>query len=135
MKEYRIKVGNRWHKVQVDDIKGEKVHIILDGSTYDLEIQELKKAKRTPSSIENTDIHFETNNEDSGHSILAPFHARVASILVKKGQRIKAGAEVCILEAMKMEQSIRSTISGKIKKIHIKAGRTVKKDEILIEIE
>ena len=135
MKEYRVKVGNRWHKVQVNEVSDGKAHIVLDGSTYHLEIQEVKKSRRIPRSIENTDIHFEAVNGGMAHTIVAPFHSRVVSILVKKGQSIEAGAEVCILEAMKMEQSIRSLAAGKVKKIHTKAGRTVKKDEILLEIE
>ena len=59
----------------------------------------------------------------------------IRKILVYEGKRIKTGDNLLILEAMKMENIILSTIDGKIKKIYIKEGETVMKNHLLIEIE
>lgn len=59
----------------------------------------------------------------------------IRKILVNEGKRIKPGDNLLILEAMKMENIILSTIEGKIKKIYIKEGETVMKKHLLIEIE
>ena len=59
----------------------------------------------------------------------------IRKILVYEGKVIKPGDNLLMLEAMKMENILLSTIEGKIKTIYIKEGETVMKDLILIEIE
>ena len=59
----------------------------------------------------------------------------IRKVLVNEGKRIKTGDELLILEAMKMENILLSSIEGKIKKIYIKEGETVMKNHLLIEIE
>ena len=57
------------------------------------------------------------------------------SILVRPGDRVSAGDEVCVVEAMKMEQSIRSPRDGVIKAVHVQPLDTVSADDPLIELE
>ena len=59
----------------------------------------------------------------------------IRKINVHEGKRIKPGDNLLILEAMKMENILFSTIEGKIKKIHFREGETVIKNQLLIEIE
>ena len=59
----------------------------------------------------------------------------IRTIMVQEGKRIKPGDNLLILEAMKMENILLSTIEGKVKKIYIKEGETVIKNHLLIEIE
>jgi biotin carboxyl carrier protein len=59
----------------------------------------------------------------------------IREILVQEGKRIAPGDNLLILEAMKMENILLSTIEGKVKKIYIKKGETVIKNHLLIEIE
>lgn len=59
----------------------------------------------------------------------------IRKILVYEGKVIKPGDNLLMLEAMKMENILLSTIEGKIKTIYIKEGETVMKDHLLIEIE
>lgn len=59
----------------------------------------------------------------------------IRKIIVSEGKRISPGDNLLILEAMKMENILLSTIEGRIKKIYIKEGETVVKDHLLIEIE
>jgi biotin carboxyl carrier protein len=60
---------------------------------------------------------------------------RVTSILVKEDERVKEGAPLLILEAMKMQNEITSPSNGKIKRIFVHEGETVKKDSSLVSIE
>ena len=54
---------------------------------------------------------------------------------VKVGDKVKAGQEVVILEAMKMENSITSDVAGTIKQILVQEGDNVATDAILVEVE
>ncbi len=57
------------------------------------------------------------------------------SIVVRPGQRVSSGDEVCVVEAMKMEQSIRSPRDGVIKAVHVQPLDTINADDPLIELE
>jgi biotin carboxyl carrier protein len=60
---------------------------------------------------------------------------RVMSILVRPGDRVSAGDEVCVVEAMKMEQSIRSPRDGVVKTVHVQPLDSVNANDPLIELE
>ena len=57
---------------------------------------------------------------------------KIIAIKVSKGQQVAAGDTVLILEAMKMEQEIKSSISGTVSEIPVSENDTVKKDQPLV---
>ena len=59
----------------------------------------------------------------------------VLSILVEKGDQIKAGEDVIILESMKMAIPIESTIDGKVSKITVNVGDFVNDEDVLVLLE
>ncbi len=65
----------------------------------------------------------------------APITGKVIKFLVKEGQEVKAGSELVIIEAMKMENLIRADQDVKIKKINFKDGSLIGVGEVLIEFE
>ena len=71
----------------------------------------------------------------TGHTVNAPLPGRVIDIKVKVGDEVKAGQEVAVLEAMKMENSITSDVSGKVKQVLAQVGENVPTDAPLLEIE
>jgi biotin carboxyl carrier protein len=60
---------------------------------------------------------------------------KILKLSVKVGDEIQRGTELCTLEAMKMENIVRSNVHGKIVKINIEKGSKVPKNEILMEFE
>ena len=65
--------------------------------------------------------------------ILSPMPGSVVSISVKAGDLVAEGAELAVIEAMKMQNVIRAPRVGKIKKVYVAAGSSVAGDEIMIE--
>jgi biotin carboxyl carrier protein len=59
----------------------------------------------------------------------------VLEILVHEGQEIANKQNLLSLDAMKMANLIKATKRGIVKKIHVKAGDRVTKDQLLVEIE
>ena len=70
----------------------------------------------------------------TGDTIVAPLPGRVIELKVKVGDKVNAGDEVMILEAMKMENSITTDYAGYVRQILVAEGDTVAADAILIEI-
>jgi biotin carboxyl carrier protein len=58
----------------------------------------------------------------------------IIDILVKPGQVVKKGDELVILDAMKMQNRLKSAIDGKVKIIKVEKGARVSKGELLLEI-
>jgi pyruvate carboxylase len=60
---------------------------------------------------------------------------QILRILVAEGQHVKPGDHLMVLEAMKMEQTIKTTIDGVVKAILVKLGDIVAPGQMLVEIE
>ena len=57
------------------------------------------------------------------------------SVAVQEGDEVKAGQEVAVLEAMKMENALRAERNGVVAKVHFEAGASVEVDQIILELE
>ena len=72
---------------------------------------------------------------DTTRSILSPMPGAVVSVSVQPGDIVVDGQELCIIEAMKMQNILKSEREGVIKSVNVKAGDSVAVDELLIEFE
>ena len=68
-------------------------------------------------------------------SLVAPMPGRVIDLKIKKGSKVKAGDELVILEAMKMEHSIKATKDGKIDELYIAKGDQVENGAVLMVMD
>lgn len=59
----------------------------------------------------------------------------VVDIKAKKGQKLKEGDVILLLEAMKMINEIHMPFDGKIKKIHVEKGQRISKNFLMVEVE
>ena len=75
------------------------------------------------------------NNSSIEGGLLAPMPGKISEVLIKKDQKVKAGQSLMIIEAMKMEQTIKSPNAGKISKIMVKKGQQVENGESLLVID
>jgi biotin carboxyl carrier protein len=69
------------------------------------------------------------------HVLKSPMPGRIVAISVKIGQEVELGSELLTLEAMKMENVLKSDGVGKVKSIEIQADDVVEKGEVLIHFE
>lgn len=70
-----------------------------------------------------------------GETITSPLPGKVLTVKVKPGDLVKAGDTLLVLEAMKMENDIRSLYGGKIRQVLVKPEEFVQGDGILVEME
>ena len=75
-----------------------------------------------------------TNNERVD-SVLAPMPGLVLKMMVAKGDAVEEGQPLLILEAMKMENVIKSPTAGVIKSIDVEVGAAVEKKKVLLVFE
>ncbi|XP_061404981.1 propionyl-CoA carboxylase alpha chain, mitochondrial [Lethenteron reissneri] len=73
--------------------------------------------------------------EDTSLFVLSPMPGTVVNVSCKAGDQVSAGQEVCVIEAMKMQNSLTASRSGQVKAIHFAAGDTVGEGDVLVELE
>ena len=83
---------------------------------------------------EKTPSQQETASNDAGQIVVAKMPGTVTQILVKEGQTVKQGENICVVEVMKMETFIQSPKDGKIGKIFVQQGEQVETNKKLIEV-
>ncbi|MBZ7992030.1 biotin/lipoyl-binding protein [Campylobacter sp. RM9332] len=125
--------SNNLYSVQVNDktydVEIEKDKILVNGNSYEVKV---KEKENTSKIIEKQEISQSIANDKS---ILASMSGNVFKVLVKAGDKVKAGQELFILEAMKMEVSIEATSDGIIDKIFVKQGDNVEAMQILASLK
>ena len=114
-----------------------KFKIKIDGKIFEAEVEEIGGAKAAPAPAAKpaSSPQAPLPQSGSGNSVLAPMPGKIISINVTTGQQVNAGDTVLILEAMKMEQEIKSSISGTVSDIPVSADDTVKKDQPLVVLD
>lgn len=75
----------------------------------------------------------EHENRDGDKTLLSPMPGLIVSIEVVKGQEVRVGDPLVIIEAMKMENMLVAERDGKIASIGVKAGESVELDQVLLE--
>ncbi len=80
-------------------------------------------------------IMKEPKKVDTSNLILSPMPGTLISYAVQDGDHVLAGQEICIVEAMKMQNVLRSTRSGIIKKCHADVGSSLMTDATIVEFE
>jgi biotin carboxyl carrier protein len=115
----------------------------VEGETFQVEIEGLSPTAPHPPRRSRPDATGSpptlaapsTSAPPSDNILRSPMPGRVMSILVRPGDRVSAGDEVCVVEAMKMEQSIRTPRDGVVKAVHVQPLDPVSADDPLVELE
>ena len=142
----RIKVGDNWYNVEVGELTRSPVEVTVEGETFLVEIEGLpahpparprprRDRTQTPGIVVPPPPTRGSAGGGPENIIASPLSGRVISILVRPGDRVSAGQEVCVVEAMKMEQSIRATRDGVVKEILVQPMDPVRTNDPLIELE
>ncbi len=107
-----------------------KDSIILSDTIRDYQCKSINKYQALIDSYRST-----FSGEIKKEKILkSPMPGLITKILVKPGEKIKVGDKLLILEAMKMENEIRSDVEGVVKEVLVNEGTAVEKDASLLKI-
>lgn len=96
---------------------------------------EFKVAVRTPRAAELAKFMPVKEAPDTSNLLLCPMPGVIVSVLVEEGQEVQDGQALAIVEAMKMENTLRAEKKSIVKKINCAAGDNLAVDEIIMEFE
>ena len=87
-------------------------------------------------SIQRVDPIAEVEASHQHHGgLTAPMNGSIVRVLVEAGQQVEAGAALVVLEAMKMEHSIRAPHAGTVKALYCSEAEMVSEGAVLVELE
>jgi biotin carboxyl carrier protein len=123
-----IEYKNKKYLAEITDKNQNKYTVLLNGLSYTFTIE-------SPISYRRRRYLEKFKEINKMEVVIAPMPGKIVEILVEPNSLVKEGEAILILEAMKMQNEIITIVAGKVKKINVKPGDTVSKDEVLMEIE
>ncbi len=129
---YHVKITGSGHKSQA----ARPFYVTVDGVPEEIIVETLEEITLSDDgsmSAPRSAGSKRPRATQPGH-VTTSMPGTVVEVLVKVGDKVKAGDPVLVAEAMKMETEIQSPINGTVQVIHIAKGDTVNPDEVLIEI-
>ena len=126
-------------------LKGNMLQFSMNGSLRSCKVNTQEGSiavechgKSYPVHVKVSTERHSTPDQDSDlfeEAILSPMPGLVSSICTSEGKLVSVDDPVLLLEAMKMENEIRSPVSGRIKSMHVSPGSRVEKGDLLVKIE
>jgi len=123
-----LEFKNKKYLAEITDKTQNKYTVLLNGVSYSFTIE-------SPISYRRRKYLEKYKKANKLELVTAPMPGKIVELLVEESSQVKEGEAILILEAMKMQNEIIAQVSGKIKKISVKAGDSVTKDDVLMEIE
>jgi biotin carboxyl carrier protein len=99
-----------------------KLRVTVGGREYEASVRDPRQWKRNGGSAAEAEGRAQ---------IIAPMPGKVIRILVAAGDAVEAGQGIVVVEAMKMQNEIRSPKSGKVEKLAVAEGQTVNAGELV----
>ena len=148
----RIKIGDAWHEVEVLDLNADPIEVIVDGEpvqvafpTSGKEVKAIAPAKSaaTPPAPAASEIPAEFASAQQAPAPAAgpvkvfssPMPGVIVSVAVKQGDQVVPGDEICVLEAMKMQQTLRAEWAGIVREVHVATGQQMQGGDPIVTLE
>jgi biotin carboxyl carrier protein len=150
MPKYRVYINGNEYSVDVLNAHERPVRALVNGEIVEVHVEEdessivpiaqknvtLSQINDTPPSPpKHSQISTSSPAIGSKGTISSPLPGIIVSISVNEGDRVEIGQELCVLEAMKMNNPIRATINGTVTNIFITIGQQVQHGLPLMTVE
>jgi glutaconyl-CoA decarboxylase len=145
MPTFDVTIGGKSYHVEVPDPGGMPLQVIVDGQAFEVGIAGTEAwnappvsppALHAPVSLPRSRHPPQATPRISTHSeeITAPMPGTILSVEVQCGQPVESGQVVCVLEAMKMKNPIRTVHGGIVADIAVQAGQNVSQGDLLVKL-
>jgi biotin carboxyl carrier protein len=128
-----VQIDGHTYTVEIQDINKRPIVAIVDGERFEIHPEtELGLTPVSEPVILNTSSDSFTKPGNS-KGLVAPLPGTVTEIHVLPGAQVQPGQPVCVIEAMKMKNTIRADREGTILTVPVSPGQTVKYKQVLVE--
>jgi biotin carboxyl carrier protein len=158
MRRYTLTIGGREFVVDVDDLAADRFAVQVGGQSYEVTLaadQDLRNGTISPQIAPSASTPAVEGNGNGrsvrragppaaapqgvatgGADLLkAPMPGLILAVNVAAGARVERGQDLAVLEAMKMQNTIRSPRAGTVAEVFVAAGQSVGHGEPLLRFE
>ena len=123
---YSLIVDNRSFEVDID-VSEDDYRVLVDGRNYHIHLLDERRMRLggLQASIE----------LQGRQRVSVPMPGKVIAVLVSEGDKVERGQGLVIVEAMKMENEVRSPIHGEVKEVKVKTGDSLEAGATLLVVE
>lgn len=125
---YILKLDNKVFELSSEKINGELFKVLLNGFYLDVVVRTALQEKAF-KLLENAAVFQHHHTE-----LKAPMPGLILKVRKKAGEKVEQGESIIILEAMKMENDLKSPATGIIENLFVSEGTAVEKGAILLSI-
>jgi biotin carboxyl carrier protein len=119
-----LRIGNRVYEVKRERV-GNDLHLGVGIQRFTAEVRDPRSLRGRPR----------TADDHGPRKLTAPMPGTAVRVLVREGEEVDAGTSVIVVEAMKMQNEIKSPKKGRIQKILVAAGAAVNAGDVLAIVE
>ena len=141
MQKLNFNINGKHYEATVAEIEHNVAEVELNGKKYTVEVERSESAVTpvaAPKPVAAAPVAAPAAAPKKvaagANSITAPLPGSVVSINVKVGDAVKAGQQVAVIEAMKMENEILAPADGTVKAIHASAGQAVQQGDAILDL-
>jgi biotin carboxyl carrier protein len=149
MKKYDLTINGNKYNVEMVDFAVRKAKVKVNGKVYEVGIAYDESdepvivpqiAKHAAPVMSSAPVQMQiavqpaSGGAVDGKAIQAPMPGLMLKILAKVGDPVSAGQKIAVMEAMKMENDINSTVSGTVKAVKVGEGENVQENQVLFVI-
>ncbi len=137
-KKMELEIEGRTFQVQVDSMTSGRATVRVDGRPVEVIIRQPDRpvvdrpAPQTKAPSPGSPRPAPQARPAAGNELYAVMPGVVTRLLVTEGQQVAPGDVLLVLEAMKMENEIRSDRDGKIERVHVSDGQKVQTGDVMI---
>lgn len=143
MKNFKFKIDDKSYAVDVVNVGDKTAVVTVNGVQYEVEMQQEIKPSKTPTLVRHdaipaTDtpppVRF-PKPKDGSAELRSPLPGKVIDVMVKVGDKVSVGQTVFCIEAMKMENNIKTDHAGTVTEVKVQKNDVVVEGDVLVVIE
>ena len=122
MKVYKIKVNGKAYRVELESLEEVASPAPAGQPNKPAEPSKKPEAPAAPAAA------------GEGQAVVSPIQGSVVKVLVNVGDKIKKGQPVAVIEAMKLENEVVSTLDGEVSSVDVSKGSAVASGDALVHV-
>jgi biotin carboxyl carrier protein len=147
-RKIKVTVNGKAYTVEVGSLSESPLTVNVNGQPYivDISMAEIEKVSTDQSAAALESVARSISPAPptpaaappaaaGSNAITAPMPGSIVEVMVRPGDEVQVGEQICILEAMKMKNAIRSPRTGVVLEVPVSPGQKVAHGEVLVTFE
>ena len=142
MQKLNFNINGKHYEATITEVEHNVAEVELNGKKYTIDVERseavaiptIATPKPAAAAAPVAAAPAAPKAAAGANAIVAPLPGSVVSISVKAGDAVKAGQQLAVIEAMKMENEILAPADGTVAAVHVSAGQAVQQGDALIDL-